>query len=246
VTLDDRLTIATPEGLDVDLALAGLGSRFLARLLDSVLQLIVIIALAAVAGALHNGWVQALVNVLNFVAFFAYDIAFEIFASGRSIGKRAAGLRVVRTGGQAVGLGSSLIRNVLRLIDLLPSFYLVGALLIVVSRDNQRLGDMAAGTIVVRERAAKAQIQTAGWTSWSRPTVPADAVAGWDVSAVTPAELMAVRTFLDRRITLPPDARARLAWDLAMRLGSKVSGIPANAHPEYVLEGIVVAKESRF
>jgi hypothetical protein len=55
----------------------------------------------------------------------------------------------------------------------------------------------------------------------------------------------AIRTFLDRRVTLPPDARARLGYDLALRLGSKVSGIPAAAHPEYVLEGVLVAKENR-
>jgi hypothetical protein len=75
--------------------------------------------------------------------------------------------------------------------------------------------------------------------------VPADAVAGWDVSAVTPAEIAAVRQFLDRRLTLPPAARMQLAWQLASRVSATVTGIPPSAHPEYVLEGIVVAKEQR-
>ncbi len=243
MTLDDQITIATPEGVEVGLVLAGLGSRFVARLVDSLVQFAIILALIVVQAVLPNGWVIAVTVVLDFVIFFAYDVLFEVFASGRTPGKRATGLRVVRSGGQPVGFLASLVRNVVRLVDFFPSFYLVGAITIVASRHNQRLGDLAAGTLVVRERDARPQ--AAGWSSWSRPTVPLGAVAGWDVSAVSPAEVAAVRTFLDRRLTLPPDARSRLGYELALRLGAKVSGIPAGAHPEYVLEGIVVAKEHR-
>jgi uncharacterized RDD family membrane protein YckC len=244
VPLDDQVTIATPEGLDVDLVLAGLGSRFVARLIDSVVQLIAIVALLLVAALLSNdGWVLAVMFVLYFLVVFAYDIVFEVIGSGRTLGKRVAGLRVVRSGGQPVGFVASLIRNGLRLLDFLPTAYLLGAILIVVSRRNQRFGDLAAGTLVVRERAAVPDAQ--GWASWSRPTVPADAVVGWDVSAVTLEEIAAIRTFLDRRLTLPPDARANLAWQLATRVSTTVTGIPASAHAEYVLEGIVVAKEHR-
>jgi uncharacterized RDD family membrane protein YckC len=243
VTLDDRITIATPEGLDVDLVLAGLGSRFVARLVDTLVQLGIIFALFIVALVISTGWFVAVVVVVNFLTIFVYDILFEVLASGRTPGKRVAGLRVVRNAGQPVGFLASAVRNVLRLVDFLPSLYLVGAISVVVSRYNQRLGDLAAGTVVVRERDARPQ--SAGWTSWSRPTVPLEAVAGWDVSAVTPAEVAAIRTFLDRRITLPPDARSRLGYDLAVRVGAKVSGIPASAHPEYVLEGVLVAKENR-
>src|SRR4029078_2537000 len=128
----------------------------------------------------------------------------------------------VRSGGQPVGFLASLVRNVLRLVDFLPTLYLLGAIMIVVSRHHQRLGDLAAGTLVVRERDARTQ--TAGWTSWSRPTVALDAVRGWDVSAVTPAAVAAARVCLDRRLTLPNDTRNRLAWELALRLGSKVTG----------------------
>jgi hypothetical protein len=75
--------------------------------------------------------------------------------------------------------------------------------------------------------------------------VPAAAVAGWDVSAVTPSELAAIRHFLDRRLTLPEQTRTQLAWQLATRVSATVTGIPSSAHAEYVLEGIVVAKEQR-
>jgi uncharacterized RDD family membrane protein YckC len=244
VPLEEQVTIATPEGLEIDLVLAGLGSRFIARIVDSLVQAgINLVFILVFALGIHNGWVLAVIFVVIFLTIFGYDIPFEVFASGRTPGKRAAGLRVVRSGGQPVGFVASLVRNVLRLVDYLPTGYLVGAITIIFSEKNQRVGDLAAGTIVVRERAAVPQ--AAGWTAWSRPTVPLAAVAGWDVSAVTPAEVAATRAFLDRRINLPDAVRYRLAWDLALRLGAKVSGIPQGAHPEYVLEGIVVAKEHR-
>lgn len=243
MTLDDRLTIPTPEGLDVDLVLAGLGSRFIARLIDSLIQLGIIIALVLVSVALRGGWVGAVLIVLGFASVFAYDVLFEVFASGRTIGKRAVRLRVVRSGGRPVGFAASLIRTVLRLVDFLPTLYLAGAITIVASRYNQRLGDLAAGTFVVRERDARAE--SAGWSSWSRATVPIEAVAGWDVSSVTPAEVAAIHAFIDRRLSLPPDARNRFAYELAHRLGAKVSGIPVGVHAEYVIEGVLVAKEHR-
>jgi uncharacterized RDD family membrane protein YckC len=248
VTLDgrftgDRYTIATPEGLEVDLVLAGLGSRFIARLVDSLVQLGVIIALVIVQAQLPSGWAAAALIVMFFATIFVYDIVFEVLGSGRTPGKRTAHLRVVRTGGQPVGFAASLIRNVLRVVDFLPTMYLIGAFTIVASRHNQRLGDLAAGTFVVRERDPRAE--SAGWASWSRATVPIDAVVGWDVSAVTPAEVAAIHAFIDRRLSLPPEARARFAYELAHRLGTKVSGIPAGVHAEYVIEGVLVAKEHR-
>jgi uncharacterized RDD family membrane protein YckC len=243
VPIDEQVTIATPEGLEVDLALAGLGSRFVARLLDSLVQLGIIIALVIVIANVHSGWAVAAALILYFVVIFGYDVVFEVIGSGRTLGKRAAGLRVVRLGGQPVGFTRSVVRNVLRLVDFIPTMYLLGTILILATRDNQRLGDLAAGTIVVREHGTKRE--TPGWASWSRPTVPPDAVAGWDVSAVTPAEIAAIRQFLDRRLSLPPDTRAQLAWQLAARVSATVTGIPPSVHPEYVLEGIVVAKEQR-
>ncbi len=213
MTLDDRLTIATPEGIDVDLVLAGLGSRLIARLVDTAVQFGIIIPFAFLTSAVQNGWFLAVVFIVSFLAIFAYDVAFEVLGSGRTIGKRAAGLQVVRSGGQPVNFGASLIRNVFRLVDFLPSLYLLGAFCILATRANQRLGDLAAGTVVVRERRGRRQ--TTSWASYARPTVPIEAVAGWDVSAVTPAEVAALRAFVDRRLTLPNDTRYRIACELA-------------------------------
>jgi uncharacterized RDD family membrane protein YckC len=242
VQLDDRLTIATPEGVALELILAGLGSRFLARLLDTVIQFGVILALGfglGISGSQHPGWVQAIVIVLIFLTVFAYDIAFETLNHGRTIGKQAAGIRVVGQTGEPVRFLSSAVRNIARILDFLPLLYLIGTISIIATARDQRVGDLAAGTLVMRDRFP-------GMARAAAPiTVSPAAVTTWDVSAVNPAEIQAVRQFLDRRLDLTPPARNYFAADLANRLAPRVAGIPPYSHPEYVLEGIVVAKQSR-
>jgi uncharacterized RDD family membrane protein YckC len=240
VQLDNRVTFATPEGVTLELILAGLGSRFLARLLDTVIQLGLIIALAIGLGASGSpGWLQGVSIVTFFLIVFAYDVAFETLNDGRTIGKLAAGIRVVSRTGEPVRFLASAIRNIVRIIDFLPLLYLIGTISIIATEHSQRLGDLSAGTIVRRDR-----FPGLGHTPAPITVTPA-AVATWDVSAVNANELQAVRHFLDRRLELRWAARSYFALDLANRLGPKVAGIPANSHPEYVLEGIVVAKRDR-
>ncbi len=96
----------------------------------------------------------AIYVVVVFLFFWGYDVAFEVLASGRTPGKRWNGLQVVRSGGQPITFLPSATRNLLRLIDWLPSLYLVGIVSILASAKNQRVGDILAGTVVVRERRA--------------------------------------------------------------------------------------------
>jgi uncharacterized RDD family membrane protein YckC len=240
VQLDNRVTFATPEGVTLELVLAGLGSRFLARLLDTVIQVALIIALLLGVGVSGSpGWVQAIAIVATFLVVFAYDIVLETLNNGRTVGKLAAGIHVVGRTGEPVRFLASAVRNIARILDFLPLLYLIGTISIMTTERGQRVGDLAAGTIVARDRFP-------GLTHTPAPiTVTADAVATWDVSAVDANELQAVRHFLDRRLELRWPARSYFASDLANRLGPKVAGIPANSHPEYVLEGIVVAKQAR-
>lgn len=243
MSLDDRIGIATPEGVEVELVLAGLGSRFAATLLDLVIQVGVILALALVLGSVGNGgYVIAIYLVLVFLVFFAYDIVFETWNSGRTIGKMAAGTRVVRTGGQPEGFGASAVRNLIRIIDFLPAFYLVGMVAILVAPRNQRLGDLAAGTYVIRERGrAMAPIR-----AWSPPVAVGEYMT-WDVSGVSLEEVATIRRFLERRSALEPHARIRLGLDLANRLRPKVAGIDDGSPPsvESFLEGVAAAKAAR-
>jgi uncharacterized RDD family membrane protein YckC len=244
VLVDDRVAIATPEGVEVELVLSGLGSRFLARLLDTFVQSLCIIALVVIAVITNDsigGWGLAFAIVGFFLVMFVYDVAFEVLASGRTPGKRAAGIRVVGLRGQPVGFRESAVRNVVRLLDLSIA-YLPAVLAILTTSKNQRLGDLAAGTIVVRERFGGTGATTAVPPAL---TVPADAVVGWDVSTITGDDVAVVRRFLDRRLELPWPIRVHLANELTYRLAPRVTGVPAGVHPEYVLEGIVVAKHAR-
>ena len=240
-SLDDRVTIATPEGIELELILAGVGSRFAATLLDVVVQLGAIFALAIVLGPLgDNGFVLAAYFVAVFLIVFAYDIVLETWNRGRSVGKLAAGLRVVRVGGEAEGFLTAAVRNFLRIVDFLPAFYVVGVISILATRRNQRLGDLAAGTLVVRERRPA---MTPAPTWFAPP--PAAPYLEWDVSAVSPEDVATLRQFLERRLTLSPGARAHLATDLAARVRPKVVGAPDGWHPESFLEGVVAAKTAR-
>ncbi len=238
--LDDRITIATPEGVAIEMVLAGLGSRFLARLLDSVIQLLIIIALAVVLGVTGSSGIGIAVFVIMvFLVVFAYDVVLETLNNGRTVGKMAAGIRVVGLMGEPVRFNTSSVRNIARIADFLPVFYLVGTISIVATQHDQRLGDLAAGTVVVRDRFP-------GLAQLPAPiTVTPAAVATWDVSAIRPDEVQAIRQFLDRRLSLRWPARSYFALDLVNRVVPRVVGIPPNSHPEFVLEGIVVAKQSR-
>jgi uncharacterized RDD family membrane protein YckC len=260
VELEDRITIATPEGIELQMVLAGAGSRFIACVIDTLAQL-ALIALAAIAtlGLLGGGIAEALFAIAAFAAWYLYDILFEVLASGRTPGKRMTHLRVVRADGTPVDLPASAIRNLLRLVDVLPGAYLVGLLTILSTRRNQRLGDLAAGTLVIRDATARRARALRGRRARRRrraqpspqapaPPMPAAAIgdAGdWDVSAVSSEELAAVRRFLERRESLDRRARAELAHRLEQGLRAKVAGAPDGLTAESFLEQLARVKASR-
>jgi uncharacterized RDD family membrane protein YckC len=237
---EDRLTIATPEGVELQLTLAGIGSRMIAASVDLTLQVISYVILLLL---LQNSDIGAAVlAVAAFLLVFGYDVSFEVLAGGRTPGKRFTGLRVVRSGGRPVDLVTSAIRNFLRAIDFLPALYGIGMLSVLATSRNQRLGDLAAGTLVVRERlggrASPAELLQV-------PEGAAIQTALWDVSAVGPDDIATVRAFLERRPELEPGARGALASDLAARLRGRVAGAPADLPPESFLELLAAAKAAR-
>jgi hypothetical protein len=173
-----------------------------------------------------------------------YHVAFEVLAAGRTPGKRANGLRVVMEGGEPVGVRASAVRNLIRLLEGPPLFYVPAIVSILATRRNQRLGDLAAGTLVVREPRAPGR-RRRDTTAAELQAITGVRLAEWDVSAITQAELATVRTFLARRASFTPDARRGLARDLAARLGPKVVGPTPGIAAEALLEGIAAAKSAR-
>jgi uncharacterized RDD family membrane protein YckC len=238
VQYEDRLTITTPEGVTISLALAGLASRFIAAMIDHLIQLALIASAVGLSLAIASGAAAVTVAALiSFAVTFGYDVLFETLASGRTPGKRFTTLRVVTVAGGPVTFRVSAVRNLLRAVDFLPAAYVVGATAVLVSGRNQRLGDLAAGTLVIRVPGASA-------ISARQPTRDEDA-AGWDVSAVTAEELAAVRRFLERRPTMTPEARRHLAAQIAARLVPKVAGMPSDLDPEPFLERLAAEKAAR-
>jgi uncharacterized RDD family membrane protein YckC len=233
--VQETLRISTPEGVSLELPLAGLGSRFAALLVDALLQGAAFAALivALVVSDAGGYATAALVAVAVFALLFAYPVAFELQAGGRTPGKRWSNLRVVCDDGSPVTFRSSALRNILRLVDVLPALYLVGSVAIFATRNNQRLGDLAAGTLVVREPRAAAVVV--------HPPAPLDLddageLPAWDVGGLRGAELAALRRFLERRDAVEEGPRGLLARDLADRLRPSVGGVGGDLPPEQFLE----------
>lgn len=236
--LDDTLTVATAEGLELRLTLAGLGSRFISGSADLAIQAILTAILLIVCLVIGGGRAALLIIAIlgSFLIWLFYPILFEVLAQGRTPGKRLCHLRVLRMDGSPVDLQASAVRNLIRLLDGPPTLYLPTVIGVVVTARNQRPGDIAAGTVVVREPRR------------ARPVAgPADSPVRteselWEVSAISPSELAAVRRFLERRDTLDPASRRRLAARLASGLQAKVSGGDEELGPEQFLERLTAAR----
>lgn len=146
--LDTTHSVATPEGVELRLPVAGLAARAMAWLVDAVIKSVALIVGAIIAGFLGDlGMGLYLLGI--FVLLWLYNVLFEVLADGATPGKKALGLRVMSANGTPVGWTNSLLRNLVRTVDFLPGCYAFGCVAVLLSRDFQRLGDMAAGTLVV-------------------------------------------------------------------------------------------------
>jgi uncharacterized RDD family membrane protein YckC len=159
-----QIEIKTPEFVSLQYQIAGLGSRSAAMIIDQLLLVVVNIAIyliflmANVSDIffLADSWVPvAVAIIIVFAINWGYFFVAEYFFGGKTLGKRLIGIRVIQENGHSITLLSSLIRNLLRIIDMLPSMYFIGMLFVFFHSKHKRLGDIVAGTIVVHERGAK-------------------------------------------------------------------------------------------
>jgi len=152
----DELLVTTPEHVAFEYDVAGMGSRFLAQFIDLLLLLLVFILFTlavGVAGAFGgNTLISVLYGVGSFALFLLYFPICEAMTSGQTLGKRAMRLRVVGDRGEPVTLTQVAIRNLIRIVDFLPALYGIGVITLFIQGGAKRLGDFAAGTLVVRER----------------------------------------------------------------------------------------------
>jgi len=212
-----RLEVETPEHVVVDYELAGLGSRALAAFIDTALLILLVVAAMFVFGSLSQ-WLASLSAILliaiPFVLVWGYFVLFEGLRQGQTPGKRLMGLRVIRDTGHAITMREAMARNLLRFADFLPPPYLLGAIMVAFHPRAKRLGDLVAGTVVVRDRPLDAL--GAGFAE--RAPRNADALGP---PLLSDQEFRVVREFTERAAELDPDVRSRLAARLVAAFGDR-------------------------
>jgi len=235
----DRIEIQTPEGVNLEMTLAGLGSRAAAAIIDTlIIAFFVVIVLIAFADSGGSLVINIMRIALPTVLFFGYHLAFETMGRRQSPGKRALRLRVVRTDGSEPGNVASLIRNLIRIVDFLPALYLLGIVAVFSTTQNQRLGDLAAGVVVVMEPRPSDDFAVS-WPSF------AELPEGWDVSAVTDDDVAMMRQFLSRRERLDNESRRQIGFRIAKTVEAKISRPPMQMTSEQTIETVLKLKEMR-
>ncbi len=243
----DKLSIETPEQIQLEFPLAGVGSRFLALAYDTLLQaaagiVLFLIGLFAVSEVAVSRpldlWVSALLVLLTFLVQFGYFAFFEAIWQGQTPGKRYVHLRVMKDNGQPMTTYDAVARNLLRIVDSLPGFYAVGILSVLLSSENKRLGDYVAGTVVVHEQPLEqqAQLKYAGEAASS----------SYDVVRLSAEEFQLMEAYLLRRNQLAPEVRERLTRQIVERITPKLEISPEDQRqPERLFEKLVSDYRSR-
>jgi uncharacterized RDD family membrane protein YckC len=223
--VERTLEVRTGESIAIRYELAGLGSRFLAVGLDLAIQigvtLAILIAALLLAKPLNVATASVPANLTKtgeavligagvlaiFCLYFGYFIVFELWWSGRTPGKRALGIRVLRDAGFPIDVGAATVRNLVRVLEFGLGFYALSAVSAVLSPQNKRLGDFAAGTVVVRDR----RYETADIDAYLARDVPDD-------DGLSAAERSLVERYVARRDQLEPNSRVALAAQIAGRV----------------------------
>jgi uncharacterized RDD family membrane protein YckC len=259
----DDLVIATPERVAFQYEIAGIGSRFLAQFVDVAILTVVtfVIFIAATGlGMLFKSAETAILFalILGFIVVAGYFLVSEAVLSGQTLGKRAVRLRVVGDQGQPITLGQAAIRNLVRFVDFLPFFYGIGIITLFVNGRGKRLGDFAAGTLVVRDRQRVSLYDLASTSSAGKPSTgdlgasPAPVASIWATPAnagATPAVpalpqapqvdqalRRLVVAYAARREELPADRRQALAQSAEPALRRALPDVVAAGGPLAALD----------
>jgi uncharacterized RDD family membrane protein YckC len=248
----EKLIIETPEQTSIEFPLAGIGSRFLAVLIDSLIQMGVAIVLGLIfvgisrefggAGAGQSSaadiWVAAFIIFGFFLLMYVYFMLFEAIWNGQTPGKRLTHIRVIKDSGQPITAIDAVGRNLLRIVDQLPFAYGIGVLCAWISPQSKRLGDYVAGTVVVHEKI----LETVP-AHWSAPEQ--SATHRYSANRLTPEEFALVEMFLSRRDSLEAGVRYDMAAGIVHRIQSKLVLPPDRPSNEKVLEEIANERRSQ-
>jgi uncharacterized RDD family membrane protein YckC len=248
----EKLIIETPEQTSIEFPLAGIGSRFLAVLIDTLIQIAVLIVLGLIFVGLGFSlsatgfgqsstaavWISAIPIFVYFLLMYGYFMLFESIWNGQTPGKRLTHLRVIKDSGQPITAIDAVARNLLRLVDQLPFAYGIGVLCAWISPQSKRLGDYVAGTVVVHEKPFETVAP-----QWDAPAQSATHQYG--ANRLTPEEFALVETFLSRRSALEAGVRYDTAASIVRRIESKLT-LPPEGKPsaEKLLEELSYERRS--
>jgi uncharacterized RDD family membrane protein YckC len=228
----DKLTIDTPEQVHLEFVLAGIGSRFMAAFLDTLIHLalylvffLVGLALAVSSSVFSDSpkWVLAIAILIVFTTNWGYYALFETFWKGQTPGKRWAGIRVIKDSGRPINAFEAIARNLVRFVDWLPSLYGVGVVTMLLNAKHRRLGDFVAGTLVVHEtsdREPSLFFNTAERTEFVFP----------QAAQLSLQEAELIETFLSRRLDIPAEVRLQNGQRIASMVGARL-GIAFESRP---------------
>jgi len=233
ITSDDTLVIETPERVPLPFALASIGNRFIACAIDHAIQIGTLIVVGIFFMIISNAsslgsrlmsapkWVIAILVVVQAIIFDGYFAVFEWAWRGQTPGKRWLKLRVIREDGRPISFFEAMVRNLLRVVDfLVPPFYSIGLISVFATARDQRVGDLVAGTVVVREREAEAPAFAEVFASpvsdaaLRRSAEPVPFIA--NIDSLTEQEIIVVEGFLRRRWDLKDYPRQWMAWRVSM------------------------------
>lgn len=254
VATEDVLIIETPERVPLHFALASIGNRFIACAIDHAIQLLALTLIVVASLILANfssiervlssapKWVYAVMGILVFLILSSYFAFFEWIWSGQTPGKRWLKLRVIREDGRPITFWEAAVRNLLRTLDIMPyPFYSIGLISVFYTERDQRVGDMVAGTVVIREREAEAPaFEEVFATPVSDPALrrsfkPVEFTAS--LSPLTESEIQVVETFLRRRWDLAEVERQWMAWRVTIPILYKIR--PAYDLATFTYEGFL-------
>jgi uncharacterized membrane protein SpoIIM required for sporulation/uncharacterized RDD family membrane protein YckC len=233
--------VETPELVVFSYTIAGVGSRVYAALIDYFLCFVLLIGIFILIATLvpdgprtspqqttsSEAWATAFFVIAQFVVLWGYYVLFEALADGQTPGKKILRLRVVRDGGYSIDFAASAVRNIVRLVDMQPLFfYGVGIGSIIASKTGRRLGDIVAGTIVVREELVR-QLAPPPVPSGQKTAAAPDAPVALHTT-LADEEYDVLERFMQRRGTLDASRRTVLAAQLAERLSNALATQPEN------------------
>lgn len=251
----NRVSLSTPESVELDFTLAGIGNRTLALVIDYQILLLVLLAFWLLGGLFTLGlfsvlatsnvnysalpwWLLGIAILLNFVIYSGYFVYFEVMHRGRTPGKRFTKIRVVRDNGRPVGLSQAVLRSLLRPVD---DFCFIGAFFILFGKREKRIGDWAAGTLVIQDQVGDRKTTLALSDTGQQLATKLPMLA--DITQLIPDDYAVVREYLQRRSKMTPKARTEKSMELARQLRTIIGleTVPPNTTSDQFLEALYLA-----